>query len=150
MRRSIVAGALVCLIAGSAQAASHQACYSPPDIEAEQAVRFQTQLMVLSDLCRDPSYTNFSQRVHDALSAYQRQLVDHFRRTGAGAAERALDTFMTRLANEFSLASGRQTLTEVCKGSAAQMIATANSLNSSADFRHYIAAQAVSSSASYR
>jgi len=144
MRRIWMLGAVVCFVALSAQAATVRGgCYSSADIEADQAVRFQTQLMVVSDICRDPSYNNFSQRIRGALAAYQRQLVDHYKRAGKGPAERVFDSFMTRLANEVSLASGHQTVPEVCQG-AAPLIATANGLATSADFRKYIASQTVS------
>ena len=149
MRRGFMMAVAGCLIALSAQAATRQAgCYSGADIEADQAVRFQTQLMVVSDICRDPAYNNFSQRMREALAAYQRQLVDHYRRSGGGSAERVFDTFMTRLANEFSLAAGHQSVTEVCKG-AAPLMATANGFASTADFRKYIAAQTASNKSGY-
>jgi len=134
-------GVAACIIALSAQAATRQGgCYSGADIEAEQAIRFQTQVMVVSDICRDTTYTSFSQHVREALAGYQRQMVDHFRRTGGGSGERVLDSFMTRLANEFSLAAGHQSVAELCQGSAT-LLATANGFANSADFRHYIAAQ---------
>ena len=149
MRRGFTMAVAGCLIALSAQAATRQAgCYSGADIEADQAVRFQTQLMVVSDICRDPAYNNFSQRMREALAAYQRQLVDHYRRSGGGSAERVFDTFMTRLANEFSLEAGHQSVTEVCKG-AAPLMATANGFASTADFRKYIAAQTASNKSGY-
>jgi hypothetical protein len=138
-----------CLMALCAQAATQQGeCYSGAEIEADQAVRFQTQLMVVSDICRDPTYTSFSQRVREALAAYQRQLVDHYRRIGGGSGERSFDTFMTRLANEFSLAAGHQSVTQVCQG-AASLLATANGFASSADFRRYIEAQTATNRGGY-
>lgn len=141
MRRGFMLGVAAGLIALSAQAATRQAgCYSGADIEAEQAIRFQTQVMVISDICRDSTYTDFSQHVRDALSGYQRQMVEHFQRVGRGSGERVFDAFMTRLANEFSLQAGHQTVAEVCQGSAS-LLATANGFNNSADFRKYIAAQ---------
>ena len=150
MRRGFMLGAAVCLIALSAQGATRQAgCFSGADIEADQAVRFQTHVMVVSDICRDSTYTNFSQRVREALASYQRQLVDHFRRSGGGSAERNFDTFMTRLANEFALDAGHLTVTEVCQSGAA-LLATANGFATSADFRRYIAAQTATNRSSYQ
>jgi hypothetical protein len=149
MRRGFIVAVAGCVIALSAQAATREAgCYSGADIEADQAVRFQTQLMVVSDICRDTTYNSFSQRMREALAAYQRQLVDHYRRSGGGSAERVFDTFMTRLANEFSLAAGHQSVTEVCQG-AAPLMATANGFASTADFRKYIAAQTASNKGGY-
>ena len=140
MRRGFMLSMAVCVVALSAQAATRGACYSGADIEAEQAIRFQTQVMVLSDICRDSTYNSFSQHVRDALTGYQRQMVEHFRRTGRGSGERVLDSFMTRLANEFSLAAGHQSVAELCQGSAS-LLATANGFANSTQFRHYIAEQ---------
>jgi hypothetical protein len=141
MRRGFMLGVAACAIALSAQAATRQAgCYSGADIEAEQAIRFQTQVMVLSDICRDSTYTSFSQHVHEALAGYQRQMVAHFQRTGRGSGERVFDTFMTRLANEFSLEAGHQSVAELCQSSAS-LLATANGFNNSVEFKKYIVAQ---------
>ena len=149
MRRSLALGAALSLVAMAAQAAAvRPGCYSTADIEAEQAVHFQAQLMVVSDICRDTTYGEFTQRNRDAIMGYQQQMIDHFRRAGERRADITFENYMTRLANQASLASGVHNVAETCQTTSG-MIALANSIGSSADFRRYIATQAAANRAAY-
>lgn len=150
MRRTVVLAAAACFVAATVQAATvRQQCFSSADIEADQAITFQTQLMVVSDICTDPVYTQFTQRNREAIASYQKQLIDHFRRSGDGAAERSFDNYMTRIANQKALASGRQPVAQVCQGAAA-MMATAKGFRSADDFRKFAASQAVANRGNYQ
>ena len=99
MRRVVLAAAFLVASVANASAADRN-CYSPGDIEAEQALLFQTNLMVISSACRDTVYGEFRARNKDAIIRYQNAMIDHFRRTGARNPKSAFDAWQTSLANE--------------------------------------------------
>lgn len=70
------------------------ACYSQAALEAEQAIRYLTDLMVISSVRKDTTYAEFRLRNKDAIIAYQKAMMTHFR--GAPA----FDKWNTALANE--------------------------------------------------
>ena len=141
--------AAVVLLASTALAqAATKECLAPNDIEAETAVRFQAELMVMSDTCGTHTYTDFARRNRDALVDYQKQVIERFRREHQSHAEAVFDSYLTRLANEVSLRSGTQPVATVCQD-AAQLLATAETLND-ASFRRYIADSAAIHRADYR
>jgi len=142
-------GAALSLAAITADAAPRAACFSNADLEAEQAVRFQAQLMVLSDICRDTTYGLFTQRNRDAIMAYQQQMIDHFKRAGERHADITFENYMTRLANQESIASGQRSSGEICQPNNA-LIVTANSFGTPKEFRAYAASQAAANRASYQ
>ncbi|HXP78012.1 MAG TPA: hypothetical protein VN823_28000 [Stellaceae bacterium] len=148
MRRVALLGAALSLAAMAANAAAKGDCFSNADLEAEQAVRFQAQLMVLSDICRDTTYGLFTQRNRDAIMAYQRQMIDHFKRAGERRADITFENYMTRLANQESIASGQRTSAEICQPNNT-LIVTANSIGTSKEFRAYAASQAAANRATY-
>jgi len=148
MRRVALLGAALSLAAIAAHAASRGECFSNADLEAEEAVRFQARLMVLSDICRDTTYGLFTQRNRDAIMAYQRQMIDHFKRAGEHRADITFENYMTRLANQESIASGQRTAGEICQPNNA-LIITANRIGTPTDFRAYAASQAAADRASY-
>jgi hypothetical protein len=126
MRKFVTAVALLSLVVGSAEAATPR-CYVPAEIEAEQAILFQTELMVVAEECRDPAYTSFLLRNKETIIDYQHRMLEHFRRTGSGRAETALDSYLTRLANQSALRNGQVPRDTVC-AQGANLIATANAL----------------------
>ena len=136
---------MVGVVAG-AQAAPQ--CYRVNEIEADQAVRYQAKLMVLSDSCRSNSYSQFVTRNAEALSFYQRQLIGFFRRHEAARPEDAFDKFLTRIANQIALAAGQEPLASLCPRSA-DFLTQAVSFGKD-EFRSYVAAQAVIERHSYR
>ena len=113
MKNSIVVAALV-LSVSAAQAAPAR-CFSPSEIEAEQAILFQTELMVLSETCHDNIYVSFLQRNVEQIKAYQKRMIDHFRHTGASRAESAFDAYVTRLANQSALRNGQIPVATLCQ-----------------------------------
>ena len=150
MRRVALLGTALSLaaIAVTATAAPKGECFSNADLEAEMAVRSQAQLMVLSDICRDTTYGLFTQRNRDAIMAYQRQMIDHFKRAGEHRADIVFENYMTRIANQESIASGQLTTGQICQPSN-PLIVTANSIGTSKDFRAYATTQAAEKRASY-
>lgn len=147
MIRGFAVTAMLLSSVATAAAAPPSQCYRPAEIEAEQAVRFQTELMVLSDTCRHSSYVHFRQRNAALLAGYQRQLVDRFRRNG-GNAEGAYDRYVTRLANEMALRLGSERPAALCRRSA-DFLAKADHLSKSG-FRRYVAEQAAKHEGDYR
>jgi len=123
-------------------------CLKPNEIEAEQAIRFQAELMVVSDTCGAQTYTHFARRNHEALKDYQQQVIERFRRNGGGHPEARFDSYLTRLANEVSLRNGAQPVAQVCRD-AAGFLATADKLERDS-FRRYVAARAQENSAEFR
>lgn len=124
------------------------ACYQPGDIEADQAMHFQTELMVLSDTCGGEFYRDFTVRNRDQILFYQQQLLAFFRRAGAKSPQASLDSFMTRVANEHALRDGRELRQAVCTRSAG-LIAEAKTLDRE-HFRQHAAQLAAANEAAYR
>ena len=56
MKKFVLAAALAAAGSITTASAADMACYSPADSEAEQALLFQTSLMVISSACRDTIY----------------------------------------------------------------------------------------------
>lgn len=140
-------GALFMLVASAVQAAT-PSCYRPAEIEADQALRFETELMVRSEICKVSSYTDFTRRNREAIIAYQRALLDHYRRIGDRHAQDTLDNYQTRLANELALTDGEQPSPTLC-ARASPWLAEAGKLGS-AEFRRLAATRAADHQASYR
>lgn len=115
-------------------------CFSAAEIEAEQAMLFQTELMVVAESCKDPSYVKFVQRNRESVIGFQKRMMDHFRRHGAGKPDHALDSYLTKLANESALRNGQVPVTQVC-AQGARLMETGNALGN-ADFRNYAAEKA--------
>ena len=99
MKKLLVAALAIVGSFATASAAERE-CYSATDIEAEQALLFQTNLMVVSSACRDTTYGEFRARNKDVIVRYQNAMIDHFRRTGARNPKSAFDAWETSLANE--------------------------------------------------
>ena len=74
-------------------AAEKGTCYSQATIEAEQAIRYMTDLMVVSSACQNTTYGEFRYRNKDAIIAYQKAMIRHHRGTAA------FDKWNTALAN---------------------------------------------------
>lgn len=145
----LASAAVVLLGSVALAAAATPQCLAPNEIEAEQAVRFQAELMVVSDTCGAQTYTQFARRNRTVLVDYQKQVIDRFRRDGtAKAAEAKFDSYLTRLANEVSLRTGAQPVAAMCRD-AAPFLANADSLGADG-FRRYVAEQAAAHRSDYR
>ena len=132
---------LVLLCLGVGATAETQDCLRPAEAEAEQAIRFQTELMVLSETCHEQTYPQFLHRNRIALAEYQRRMIERYRRAGALRPKASLDTFMTQVANETALRISNEPVEALCHEQA-EFLATANSLDGK-KFRRYITKQAV-------
>jgi hypothetical protein len=139
MRKVGLAAALLVASVASAPAADRN-CYSPGDIEAEQALLFQTNLMVISSACRDTVYGEFRARNKDAIVRYQNAMIDHFRRTGARNPKSAFDTWQTSLANEAARKQAVIPTAQFCQQSA-EMLKLASGLDTKT-FHDYAIAHA--------
>src|SRR5207237_5571023 len=87
-------------------------CYTENAIEAEQAIRFLTDVMVVSSTCQDTVYAEFRLRNRDPILAYQKAMIAHFH--GAPA----FDSWNTSLANQAASKRAGQPSTLVCQQAA--------------------------------
>ena len=91
MGKMVLAAALL-VAAGTLPAAAADRSCSQAVSEAEQALVFQTNLMVVSSACRDTVYGEFRARNKNAIIAYQKEMIAHFRRAGFRNAQGKFDT----------------------------------------------------------
>jgi hypothetical protein len=140
MKRLVLAAALVAATSLTTASAADRKCYSGADVEAEQAILFQTDLMVISSACRDTVYGEFRARNKDAILHYQNTMIDHFRRTGARNPKSAYDTWQTSLANEAARKQAVVPMGQFCQ-QAAETLKLASTLDVKA-FREYAIARA--------
>jgi hypothetical protein len=99
-----------------------QKCYTPQQYRAEQAVRYQTQLMVAGMLCQQQAgqqiysqYQGFSLRNQEVITRAENQLIGFFRVHGTETTpERGLHSLRTNLANEFSMRAMQQSIDKFC------------------------------------
>jgi hypothetical protein len=118
MRRAVLAAAIFAAASLQGASAADRHCYSASDLEAEQAIRFQTNLMVISSACRDTVYGEFRARNTAAIIRYQKIMIAHFRREGSRNAQGEFDAWNTSLANQISLQQGAQSTAVVCQKAA--------------------------------
>src|SRR5258708_13905971 len=106
-------------------------CVSPGAIEAEQAIRYVTDLMIVSSVCQDTVYAEFRLRNRDAIVGYQKALITRFH-GNAG-----FDRWNTSLANQ---AASKQGGNQQIGQQAAPLMKQASSLDPKG-FHAYAAAQ---------
>jgi hypothetical protein len=136
----LMAGGLTAATPGwGADAASP--CYTPSAIEAEQAIRYLTDVMVASSACQNTTYAEFRLRNRDAIVAYQKAMISHFR------GEPAFDRWNTALANIAAQKQANVNLGVFCQQSETLM-KHAKALDPTA-FRAYVASQATAAGAQY-
>jgi len=141
MKRVVMAAVLAAAASIATASAADRNCYSPTDIEAEQALLFQTNLMVISSACRDTVYGEFRARNTAAILRYQNAMIEHFRRTGARNAKSAFDSWQTSLANEAARKQAVIPTGQFCQQSA-EMLKLASTLDIKG-FHDYAVAHAV-------
>ena len=141
MKKAILTAALIAAASITTAGAADRNCYSPADIEAEQALLFQTNLMVISSACRDTVYGEFRARNKDAIVRYQNAMIDHFRRTGARNPKSAFDAWQTSLANEAARKQAVIPTGQFCQQST-EMLKLASTLDTKA-FHDYVVAHEV-------
>jgi hypothetical protein len=137
MKKIVLIAALVAAVAALPAWAAEKAkakgsCYTPSAIEAEEGIRYVTDLMIVSSVCQDTVYAEFRLRNKDTIIAYQKALMTHHR----GAA--GFDRWNTSLANAAAQKQGGNQL--ICQQSIA-LLQQAKGLDQKA-FRAYAAAQA--------
>lgn len=106
-KRLFVASGLVVLmlasVGGSAGTAHAASCASKRDMAALNSRVLQTELMVAALTCdQHADYNFFAKHFRQALMKHGTNLRAMFSRTYGGAANRRLDAFVTRLANDAS------------------------------------------------
>ena len=141
------AGVIAVIFAGSVSVAHAATCYRSDEIEADQAVRFQTQLMVVSDSCGSQSYTEFTHRNASTLAAYQQKMIGYFRRVSGRGADSAFDRFITALANQMALSAGKETVSALCTRSA-DLLSKGQTFGRD-DFVHYVTQAAAAAKGTY-
>jgi hypothetical protein len=98
MKKIVVVAVLLAAFAAqpgwAAKKAKTSNCMPPSAMEAEQAIRYVTDLMIISSVCQDTVYAEFRLRNKDAIIGYQKALMSHFH----GAA--GFDKWNTALANQ--------------------------------------------------
>lgn len=139
MKKIVLIAALVAAVAASPAWAAEKAkakaasnCYTPSAIEAEEGLRYVTDLMIVSSVCQDTVYAEFRLRNKDTIMAYQKALIAHHH----GAA--GFDRWNTQLANAAAQKQGGNQ--QICAQSVA-LLQQAKGFDAKA-FRAYAAAQA--------
>jgi surface antigen len=133
-------GALMSSIAAAAAAP----CFLPTEIEADQAIRLRTTLLVIGAQCKDPSYARFLERNNDTLAAYEQLLSERFERDGPAAAEH-LQTYLNGL--ETSEKQRAERTASYC-ADAFELVALANGMQPEG-LRSYAASHAETARADY-
>ena len=137
----------VALMGIAATATAAPQCYRANEAEAEQAMRYQAKLMVLSDTCRSSSYNTFVNRNRALIISYQHALIDWFRKLEGRHAEDAFDRYQTKLANQYALGAGKTPVATLC-GQYAGFLEQARDFRAE-DFRHYITRTAMEDHTTY-
>lgn len=145
MKRLVVIAALCAavIVQQSAGAAEHarKDCYTQNAIEAEQAIRFLTDVMIVSTTCQDTVYAEFRLRNRDPILAYQKAMIAHFH------GNPGFDRWNTALANEAAQKRAGTPSTVVCQQSA-DLLKQAGALDPPT-FRAFAASQAAAAGPSY-
>jgi hypothetical protein len=110
------------------------ACTPASAMEAEVALRYVTDLMVVSSVCQDTVYAEFRLRNRDVIVNYQKALVAHFH------GKAGFDRWDTALANQAAQKQAGNMDGHVCRDGVA-LLQQAKALDPSG-FRAYAAAQA--------
>jgi hypothetical protein len=101
----LLLGGIAAITAGPAIA---QSCVQSSERAAFDVRALQSQLMVAALACnRDSDYNAFVRKFQGDLASSYRSIAGHFRRTAGGGHQRALDGYITQLANEQSQDSVR-------------------------------------------
>ena len=104
----------------SSSPAAKSSCAPAGAREAEQAIRYMTDLMVISSACQDTVYAEFRLRNRDVIVNYQKAMIQHLH----GNAN--FDKWNTALANQIASREGGNQ--QLCNQSAA-LLQQAKALN---------------------
>lgn len=134
-------GAAMALQPVSAAERARGDCYTQSAIEAEQAIRFLTDVMIISTTCQDTVYAEFRLRNRDPILAYQKAMIAHFHGTPG------FDRWNTVLANQAAQKHAGMPSTVVCQ-QAADLLKQATALDPPR-FRAFAASQAAAAAPQY-
>jgi len=139
MKKIVLIAALVAAFAAqpgwAAGKAKKSQCTPAAAIEAEQGLRFMTELGIASNACTSIGiYADFRVRNREAIVGYQKAMIAHLH----GAA--AFDKWNTVLANQMAQRQSSVVPVQFCQQSAA-LLKQASTLDAKG-FRAYAAAQA--------
>ena len=134
-------GAAMALQPVSAAERAKGDCYTQSAIEAEQAIRFLTDVMIISTTCQDTVYAEFRLRNRDPILAYQKAMIAHFHGTPG------FDRWNTVLANQAAQKHAGMPSTVVCQ-QAADLLKQATALDPPR-FRAFAASQAAAAAPQY-
>ena len=137
---AVLAGGLMAAQVGWTADARAQ-CYSQSAIEAEQAIRYITDVMLASTACQNTTYAEFRLRNRDTIVAYQKAMISHFR------GEAAFNRWNTALANIAAQKQANANLGVFCQ-QAETLMKQAKALDPAA-FRAYAASQAATAGTQY-
>lgn len=124
MKRIVLIAALLAAVAAQpVWAAKKTASRCPPAsaLEAEQALRFMTDLMIVSSMCKDTVYAEFRLRNRDAIVRYQKAMITRLH------GKPAFDRWDTSLANQAAQRQGGNQ--QVCQQQGA-LLETAKAMDS--------------------
>jgi len=138
MKKIVLIAALLAAAAaqpGWAAKKAKSSCVPPSAIEAEQAIRYMTELGIASNACTSMEiYANFRVRNRDAIVGYQKAMIAHLHGNAA------FDHWNTVLANQLAQHQSSMVPAQFCQQSVA-MLEQAKGLDPKG-FRAYAAAQA--------
>lgn len=110
-KKAALALVLVALgaVGGPSCARASAPCYSPAEVEAEQALRLHSELMVITVTCHQDSmgrdlvraYTGFTRDNIDMLHRAEATMTAYYKKAYGGKGVDRLDRLRTMLANEY-------------------------------------------------
>jgi hypothetical protein len=98
------------------------ACYTPAQLQAEQALRLHSELMVITVTCHQGSdgqnlataYGDFTKKNINILHEAEQTMIAYYKSNGSGNALDQLDRLRTKLANEFGQKSADMKASAFC------------------------------------
>lgn len=97
-------------------------CYQSAEFEAEQIVRFQTQLMVIAMMCEPhtdqqlySNYQKFSDTNQSIIQNNEQKLLQFFQKNNATNSNKSLHTLRTNIANEMAQYASAQVPSKFCR-----------------------------------
>jgi hypothetical protein len=120
MKKLAVALGLAILLSTPAYSAG---CYTAREVEAEQALRIHSELMVIGLTCMNmpqgmamyQKYQRFTQKNQVLLASYETELISYYRRAGYDSPEKQLHTLRTNLANQISEHAITMSISTFCR-----------------------------------
>ncbi len=133
MKKFLMVFVVSVLLSSQAMAAS---CYTMPEAESEQGIRIHSELMVIGLNCQHmykangknlyAAYRTFTANNIKLFAAYERNLMEYFRRTGSPDPEAQLNSMRTIFANKIANDSARMRPDQFCKHYASRIEKVAN------------------------